>query len=458
MTKNRRPGTFLCGCAGGLVGAASALMISTSVFSALPTTPEDPISISTFNPEVLHTNSDAANWTGNISGVLRAAMGLAVKTTTIDRGDTLADVLAHAGLDNTTSHNVAQAMHPVFNPRYLRAGQKVELAYDALGVNGEPLILSGISMEISPGHTVSVTRQADGGFSAKEIMAETHSEFARATGTISSSLYEEAVKQGVPLDVLTAMVRLFSYDVDFQRDIHPGDSFALMYEQEVTDDGRPVRTKAIHLAEMTLRGTPLKFYAFQHDDGDYGYYNEKGEGVRKALMRTPVNGARLTSSFGSRRHPILGYTRMHKGVDFGAPTGTPIMAAGDGVIEKRGRWGSYGNYIRIRHGSNYSTAYAHLSRYARGINVGTRVKQGEIIGYVGATGGATGPHLHYEVMHAKKQVNPMTIKFPASKKLNGEQLLAFQETRAQAEQKFASLAISGDIAMIETEDSTTSRE
>ena len=458
MTKKSRPGTLIYGSAGGLVGAASAVMISTSGFSALPTVPEQPISVSSFNPELLHAEVDAANWEENISGVLRAAMGLAVKSTTIERGDTLADVLADAGLDNTTSYNVAQAMHPVFNPRYLRAGQKIDLAYDAIGVNGEPLALSRVSMEISPGHTVSVTRQADGGFSAEEIIAETYSEFARATGTISSSLYEEAVNQGVPLDVLTAMVRLFSYDVDFQRDIQPGDGFALMYEQEVTEDGRAVRTNAIHLAEMTLRGKSLKFYAFQHEDGDYGYYNEKGEGVRKALMRTPVNGARLTSGFGSRRHPILGFTRMHKGVDFGAPTGTPIMAAGDGVIEKRGRWGSYGHYVRIRHGSNYATAYAHLSRYARGINVGTRVKQGEIIGYVGSTGRSTGPHLHYEVLSNGKQVNPMTIKFPASKKLNGEQLQAFQKTRAQAEQKFASLAIPSDIAMIETKDSNTSRE
>lgn len=434
------------------------MLISSAGLSALPKTPQPPASITSFNPETLHVEPSVANWTGSISGILRAAMGLAVETVSIQRGDTLADVLTSAGLDNTTTFNVAQAMHPVFNPRYLRAGQKLELAYDALGVNGEPLALSAINMEVSPGHIVAVSRQEDGGFAAREIMAETHSEFARATGTISSSLYEEAVAQGVPLDVLTAMVRLFSYDVDFQRDIRPGDGFAIMYEQEVTEDGRPVRTRAIHLAEMTLRGKPLKFYAYQHADGDFGYYNEKGEGVRKALMRTPVNGARLTSSFGSRRHPILGYTRMHKGVDFGASTGTPIMAAGDGVIEKRGRWGSYGNYIRIRHGSNYATAYGHMSRYARGIKVGTRVKQGEIIGYVGATGGATGPHLHYEVLHAKKQVNPMTVKFPASKKLNGTQLAEFQETRTQTERKFAALATPGDVAMIETSVANTSRE
>ena len=149
---------------------------------------------------------------------------------------------------------------------------------------------------------------------------------------------------------------------------------------------------------------------------------------------------------------------MHKGIDFGAATGTPIMAAGDGVIVKRHRWGSYGNYIRIRHGSGYATAYGHLSRYARGINVGTRVRQGETIGYVGATGGATGPHLHFEILNNSKQVNPMTVKFPASKKLNGTQLAEFQKTRAQTEQKFAALAAPGDIAMAETGQADTSHE
>ncbi len=458
MARGHLPSTILCTCAGGLIGAVSAVMISSAGLSALSNTSPPLLTISSFKPEALHSDADVASWTGSISGVLRAAMGLAVETISIRQGDTLADVLSDAGLDNTTTFNVAQAMQDVFNPRHLRAGQELELAYDALGVNGEPLALSEISMEISPGYLVTVSRQGDGSFIASEIMAETHNELTRATGTISSSLYEAAVAEGVPLDVLTAMVRLFSYDVDFQRDIRPGDGFALMYEQEVTDDGRPVRTRAIHLAEMTMRGKPLKFYAFLHDGGDFGYYNEKGEGVRKALMRTPVNGARLTSSFGSRRHPILGYTRMHKGIDFGAATGTPIMAAGDGIIEKRHRWGSYGNYIRIRHGSGYATAYGHLSRYARGINVGTRVRQGEIIGYVGATGGATGPHLHYEILNNSKQVNPMTVKFPASKKLNGTQLAEFQKTRAQAEQKFAALAAPGDIAMAETGQADTSHE
>ena len=458
MAQGHQPGTFLCGCAGSLIGAISAVLISSAGLLALSRAPQSPLSILSIEPEALHAETDIANWTGSISGVLRAAMGLAVETISIQQGDTLADVLTGAGLDNTTTFNVIQALYQVFNPRYLRAGQKLELAYDALGVNGEPLALSEINMEISPGHLVSVSRKADGSFAAREIMAETHSEFARATGTISSSLYEAAVAEGVPLDVLTIMVRLFSYDVDFQRDIRSGDSFALMYEQEVTDDGRPVRTRAMHIAEMTLRGKLLKFYAYLHDDGDFGYYNKKGEGVRKALMRTPVNGARLTSSFGSRRHPILGYTRMHKGIDFGAATGTPIMAAGDGVVEKRGRWGSYGNYIRIRHGSNYYTAYGHLSRYARDINIGTRVQQGKIIGYVGATGGATGPHLHYEVLRNNAQVNPMTVKFPASKKLNGAQLAKFQEARAQVDRKFTALDAPGDVAMAKTDSAETPRE
>ncbi|MBD25679.1 MAG: peptidase M23 [Candidatus Marinimicrobia bacterium] len=448
MPKRYSPSIFLCGCAGSLIGAVSAALIASAGLLSRPDTPQTLLSISSLTPDTLHVETDIAKWTGNITGVLRAAMGLAVETVSIQKGDTLANVLVDSGLDNTTTFKVTQAIHKIFNLRHLREGQKLELAYEPLGTNGEATTLSKINMEISPGHLVSVSRQVDGSFAAHEIIAETYSKFSRVTGTISSSLYEAAEAEGVPFNVLTEMVRLFSYDVDFQRDIRPGDSFALMYEQDITDDGRPVRTRAIHLARMTLRGKPLKFYAHLHEDGEFEHYNEKGEGVRKALMRTPVNGARLTSNFGSRKHPILGYTRMHKGVDFGAPTGTPVMAAGDGIIKKRARWGSYGNYVRIRHGSNYETAYGHLSRYARGIKTGSRVKQGEIIGYVGMTGGATGPHLHYEILLNNKQVNPMTIKFPASRKLNGVQLAQFQKTRLEIERKFAALDTSSDLAVV----------
>jgi murein DD-endopeptidase MepM/ murein hydrolase activator NlpD len=391
---------------------------------------------------------DPASWTDNMRGVLRAAMGLAVQTVTVQPGDTLGDLLVKTGIDKATAYDVVEAVHSVFNLKRLQVGQEVEIAYDAIGVNGDATSLSTLSFEIDPGLSVSVNRQDDGTFTAKEVLANTHREFVRGEGIINSTLFEAAAQEGVPLDVLTAMVKIFSYDVDFQRDIQKGDAFQVMYERTATEDGRPVRNLNIAYAAMTLSGTPFKFYAMRQDDGTYEYYNEKGEGVRKALLRTPLNGAVLTSGFGMRRHPILGYSLMHRGVDFGAPTGTPIMAAGDGVIEKRERSSGYGNYIRIRHQSNYATAYAHMSRFAEGVVVGKRVRQGQIIGYVGATGRATGPHLHFEVMKNTTQVNPITVKFPATAKLEGAAMAKFKELKVQAEQRYASLTKTPKVAQV----------
>jgi murein DD-endopeptidase MepM/ murein hydrolase activator NlpD len=293
-----------------------------------------------------------------------------------------------------------------------------------------------------------VARTDDGRYSARTIVAETHRELLRYDGTITSSLFAAATEAGLPDAVMSDMVKLFSYDVDFQRDIQPGDSFSVMFERTVTKDGRLVRTEGIRVASMTLSGTTLKLYAFRHADGFVDFYNEKGEGVRKALLRTPINGARLSSGFGMRRHPILGYSKMHQGIDFAAPTGTPVLAAGDGVIEKREVFGGYGNYIRIRHGSGYATAYAHLSRFAKDIQVGKRVRQNQVIGYVGSTGRSTGPHLHYEVLREARQVNPMAVKFPSSQKLEGATLARFKETRERTDRQYAELATASRVAML----------
>jgi murein DD-endopeptidase MepM/ murein hydrolase activator NlpD len=221
-----------------------------------------------------------------------------------------------------------------------------------------------------------------------------------------------------------------------------------MFESVVTKEGRVVSTEGIRVASMTLSGSPLKLYSFKHSDGFVDFYNEKGEGVRKALLRTPINGARLTSGFGMRRHPILGFSKMHQGIDFGAPTGTPVFAAGDGVIEKREVFGGYGNYVRVRHSSGYATAYAHLSRFGQNIKVGQRVRQEQIIGYVGTTGRSTGPHLHYEILRESRQVNPMTVKFPSSQKLEGTTLARFKDTRSTTDRQYAELVQSSRVAMI----------
>ncbi len=235
------------------------------------------------------------------------------------------------------------------------------------------------------------------------------------------------------------LIRAFSFDVDFQREIQRGDGFDVLFERYLGETGEVVREGNVVYAVLTLSGQPLKVYRHTNGRGFTDYYDEKGQSVRKALLRTPVDGARLTSGYGKRKHPILGYTMMHRGVDFAARKGTTVHAAGNGVIDRMRRNGDYGRYIRVRHKRQYSTAYAHLGRYAKGLRRGRRVKQGQVIGYVGSTGRSTGPHLHYEVLRNGRRINPLKVKLPAGPRLKGADLAAFQAARAATESLFALL-------------------
>ncbi|MEO8559983.1 MAG: M23 family metallopeptidase, partial [Rhodospirillales bacterium] len=230
-----------------------------------------------------------------------------------------------------------------------------------------------------------------------------------------------------PIPILSDVIRAFSYDVDFQRDIQPGDTFEVVAERLYTSDGRVAREGRVLYAELVLRGKKLAFYRYKPDSGDEDYYGLDGQSIIKALLRTPIDGAKITSSFGMRGHPILGFTRMHAGVDFGAPAGTPIFAAGNGTIEFAGQKGGYGNFVMIRHSATFSTAYGHMTGFARGISSGVRVRQGEIIGYVGMTGLATGPHLHYEVRKNGAPINPVEFSMPVGPKLAGKELQKFRD-------------------------------
>jgi murein DD-endopeptidase MepM/ murein hydrolase activator NlpD len=270
----------------------------------------------------------------------------------------------------------------------------------------------------------------DGGFVAEAMTKQVDRLVARSNGEIAGgSLLAAGMASGVPAGVMTEMIRIFSFDVDFQRDIQPGDRFDLMYERFHLADGRLVRGGEVMYAALTLSGKTLRLYRHKDSSGRLDYYNELGHSVRKALLKTPIDGARLTSRFGMREHPILGYSVMHRGVDFGAPTGTPIFAAGDGTIDDIGERSGYGRYIRVRHSGAYATAYAHMNGYGRGLRKGMRVRQGQVIGYVGASGRATGPHLHYEVIRDGAQINPVTVKFSTGEKLTGAELARFQATR-----------------------------
>lgn len=294
-----------------------------------------------------------------------------------------------------------------------------------------------------------VDSAAKTGFSAEKEVFTLVRKVRRARGTINSSLYVSAVDAGVPPAVLVRLIRIYSWGVDFQREIRRGDTFDAAFEQFYLEDGTFARNGNVLFASLTLSGGTQEVYRFKRAKGEADYFDAKGRSVRKALMRTPIDGARLSSSFGRRKHPILGYTRMHTGVDFAAPSGTPIYAAGSGVVSYRGWKGGYGRYVRIRHNSTYSTAYAHMSRYARRATRGARVQQGQVIGYVGTSGRSTGPHLHYEVHVSGKKINPMRLKLPSGKPLKGKELANFREHVSGLAEQLAELVPPEPVARTE---------
>lgn len=363
----------------------------------------------------------------------------------VDKGDTLIDLLLRAGVERNEALNAVSALREVYNPRNLKVGQEITVTFerplDGIGAGA----FQAISLQPEADRQVTARRQADG-FAAKEIKHKVTRELARFSGTIRANLFESAAAAGIPVGTLVEMIRALSYDVDFQRDLQPGDTFEVLFERYKDKRGEPVRDGDILYASLTLSGNRVAIYRYVDSRGIADYYDSRGESVRKALLRTPVDGARLSSGFGARKHPILGYNKMHKGVDFAAPTGTPIYAAGDGLVEQAGTFGGYGYYVRIRHTNKYATAYGHLSRFAQGIRAGKPIQQGQIIGYVGSTGASTGPHLHYEIMVDGAQVNPLSVKFAGGSKLEGKEVPRFLEALKETQKTFANLPESSKIA------------
>jgi murein DD-endopeptidase MepM/ murein hydrolase activator NlpD len=341
----------------------------------------------------------------------------------LGRGDTLMQVLLDAEVPQPNAHEAITALRAVYDPRRMKSGQPIEVLFDRTEGNGK-----FIGFEFQPAVERSVSVSFDGvRFQAAETAKQLQRRTIAVQGEIQSSLFESGRKAGVPMNVLTNLIRNYSYDVDFQRDIQPGDGFEMLYEQMVTEDGEIANGAGdIIYAALTLSGKKRAIYRYEDGEGIVEYFNAKGESVRKALLRTPIDGARLSSGFGARKHPVLGYTKMHKGIDFAAPTGTPIYAAGGGTVEEVGPKGSYGNYIRIRHNKEIATAYAHMSRFGAGMRRGARVAQGEVIGYVGTTGRSTGAHLHYEIVKNGQQVNPLSVDMPTGRNLDGKELNRFK--------------------------------
>lgn len=369
------------------------------------------------------------------------------KVIEVRRGDTLFGLLTKAGLSDNEAQAASRTLADVFSPSDLKVGQEITLnfATDAGPATDPDSKLIALALQPSVERDVKLTRDADGQFVAAAVDRPLTERVDRAAGQIDISLFESAREAGVPVGLIGDIIKAYSYDVDFQRDIHEGDSFEVMYERFDNDKGDFAKAGRLLYASLIIGGTPTPIYWFERD-GDGEYFTADGVAVRKSLLKTPIDGARITSNYGMRVNPILGYSAMHQGVDFGAPTGTPIFAAGNGVVEEIGWKNGYGKYIKLRHNGTYETAYGHTSRFASGLQKGSKVKQGQVIAYVGSTGRSTGPHLHFEVMINGQHVNPGTVKTVSADKLAGQALKAFKAQVAAIQKQRRDLINRAEIA------------
>lgn len=347
----------------------------------------------------------------------------------------LKSLLVAQGLDNDTAADAVDAISDVFSPGKLKAGQEfqLQLEHDADQTKLLKLVFSP-----DPTQRIEMTQDADESFETESIGRQTQKRIVAIRGTVDGAFASSARRAGVPRSVANQMARWLAYDVDFQRDIHHGDQFAVMFPAEYDDQGQFIHADNIQYLQLNGGKTKINLYRY-HDH----MYHADGRDVRRSLLKTPVDGARISSGFGMRIHPVLGFSMMHKGVDFAAATGTPVFAAGDGVVQKASWFSTYGNYVLIHHNSTYDTAYAHLSRYARGIHPGVHVHQGQVIAYVGATGRATGPHLHFEVHQNGVQVNPTKVASLGNDRLQGQEMHQLAAIVRQDDANFAQLTVPG---------------
>ena len=363
----------------------------------------------------------------------------------VKNGDSIASILSNLGVSYNEILDVSKSINPIFKLSDLRPdNDKIVVKVKPLSdENGKAKAqLSSLEIVKSPIYRIIATK-TDDGFKTVESKSHINSELVRGEGVIEkgTSLTQVAIQHDIPYNVIDKFYEIFSFDVDFERDIYPGDKFQIMYEQLYSDNGEYLGSGNVLFASLYLnsRRTEFRLFRYENEKGVVGYYDEDGKGASKTLKKTPINGARISSKYGNRKHPILGYSKAHKGVDFAAPTGTPIPAAGSGKVVYRGWINGYGNYIKVRHNGTYSTAYAHLSRFKPEVKVGSQVKQGQIIGYVGSTGLSTGPHLHYEIIKDGIQVNPLSVKLPSIQNLSGDEVKNFASVRDKINIQFTVL-------------------
>ena len=387
--------------------------------------------------DVLATLRSLTNWEAATGP---SPLGPVTRTVTVERGDNLMGLLVRAGANRIEAHSAIGALRGVYDPRKnLSIGDRITLTFgtDDLQHDGDTALqLARLDLPLAWDRKVAVRLERDGRYRAEQQAVPLDRRVERATGLIASSLYVDGTAAGMSPTLLNELIRLYSFDVDFQREIQPGDGFEAIYERWYDKAGEAVRDGEVLYARLVLGGTGMPLYRYETAVGNVDWYNIKGESVRKALMKTPIDGASLSSTFGARRHPVLGFTRQHSGVDFAAPLGTPIYAAGDGRIVMAGPKGGYGNYVMLRHNTTWDTAYAHMTGFARGIRQGSRVRQGQAIGYVGTTGMSTGPHLHYEVHRDGKAINPLSVKLPSGESLAVRDLDRFRRHIAAVDRMF----------------------
>ena len=339
----------------------------------------------------------------------------------ISKGETFQGILERYSVNSSEIEEIKKKLKKKTNLNKLNTDQKISFTIDQTNNQIKEFIF-----QISTTKKIFLTKNLEATeFDQKIIATKLDKDIIYKENIIQQSLYRSAVNKKIPVNVIIEFARIYGFQVDFQRDIRKKDTFQIMYEVFTDEKGKIIETGNILFANLKLSGQNNALYYFDKK-GSEGHYDKNGKSVKKALMKTPINGARLSSPFGMRKHPIDGFNKMHKGTDFAAPMGTPIMASGDGVIKKAGWCGGGGNCVVIKHNSTYQTVYAHMSKFAVGIKSGVRVKQGQTIGYVGSTGKSTGPHLHYEVIVNGKKINSQTLKLPSGKILKNQERVLFE--------------------------------
>jgi len=353
----------------------------------------------------------------------------------IKNGDTLLKILADVGAQEQDVFAILNALKKIKFSQSLNIGSVVSITYrtqnneeSSDSKEENKVIISNVTIPSSVEENIVITRKNDGGYDARELKIKLLRYNSRYFGVIKNGLFVDGVESGISPNSMMNMINLYGYDVDFQRDIHSGDKFEMLVESFYDENGKKVRDGNVLYSSLMLQNRKIEIYMHKVDNR-VEYFDSKGNSVRKSLLRTPINGARVSSGFGMRRHPILGYSKMHKGVDFAASTGTPILAAGSGTVVFMGIKGGYGNYVQIKHNNDYSTAYGHASRFNKKFKSGSKVKQGDVVAYVGTTGRSTGPHLHFELLYKGSQVNPAKVKATSGIKLVGKELVRFESSK-----------------------------